>query len=217
VISQSSLHDELLGRLKKMIIAGEFMPGDKIPERQLCEQFGVSRTPLREALKVLAAEGLLQLAPNRGAVVAALNEDEIEECVPISEAIEDLAGQLACEHITDAEIAELKSLLGRMGAEHAKGNRSGFISATRQIHEKIVEATRNPLLGTIYDTVYFRLGWNRMMSELPADEAARILEDHRQIVAALSARERERVSESLRLYLTHMIGARRPDDRQARH
>lgn len=217
MITQSSLHDELLGRLKKMIIAGEFMPGDKIPERQLCEQFGVSRTPLREALKVLAAEGLLQLAPNRGAVVAALNEEEFEECVPISEAIEDLAGQLACKHVTDAEVAEIAGLHGRMAAEHARRNRAGFVSATRLMHEKIVAATRNPLLGTIYDTVYFRLGWNRVMSELSEAEAARVLEDHRQIVDALSARDSGRLSELLRLYLAHIIEARRTEGRQARH
>lgn len=209
MITQSSLHDELLGRLKKMIIAGDFMPGDKIPERLLCEQFGVSRTPLREALKVLAAEGLLQLAPNRGAVVAALNEDEIEECVPISEAIEELTAQLACEHITDAEIAEIRAIQGRMAAEHARQNRAGFVSATRQIHDCIVAATRNPLLATIYDTVYFRLGWNRLMLELSEGEAARVLEDHRQIVEALGNRQCGTVSELLRLYLAHIMGARR--------
>lgn len=209
MITQSSLHDELLGRLKKMIIAGEFMPGDKIPERLLCEQFGVSRTPLREALKVLAAEGLLQLAPNRGAVVAALNEDEIEECVPISEAIEELTGQLACQNITDAEIAEIRALLGRMATEHQRGNRVAFVAATRQVHECIVAATRNPLLGTIYDTVYFRLGWNRMMLELSESEAARVLEDHRQIVEALASRQCGRLSELLQLYLAHIIGASR--------
>lgn len=91
------------------------------------------------------------------------------------------------------------------------------MSATRQIHERIVAATRNPLLATIYDTVYFRLGWNRMMAQLPEPEAANVLEDHRKIVGALAARNCEQLSELLRLYLAHIIEARRIDDRQARH
>jgi DNA-binding GntR family transcriptional regulator len=217
MITQQSLHDELLERLKKMIIAGEFLPGDKIPERQLCEQFGVSRTPLREALKVLAAEGLVQLAPNRGAVVATLNAEEIEECVPISEAIEDLSGQLACAHITDAEIAEINGLYARMVAEHGKGNRAGCVAANRLIHERIVSAARNPLLATIYDTVFFRLGWSRVMSQLSEGAIAKVVEDHRDIVQALSARDGKRLSELLRRYLAHIFEARRGENRQARH
>jgi DNA-binding GntR family transcriptional regulator len=150
-------------------------------------------------------------------VVAALNEEEIEECVPISEAIEELTGQLACEHISEAEIAEIKALHRRMAAEHGKRHRAGFISATRQIHEKIVAATRNALLGTIYDTVYFRLGWNGLMKELSESEATQVLEDHRQIVEALEARQGGKVSDALRAYLAHIIEARRLEGRQARH
>ena len=116
-ISQHSLHDELLNRLRRMIIDGQFMPGDKVPERQLCDQFGVSRTPLREALKVLAAEGLVQLAPNRGAMIATLSADELEECLAISTALEALSGELACENVTDAEMEKIRTLHAEMIAD----------------------------------------------------------------------------------------------------
>jgi DNA-binding GntR family transcriptional regulator len=207
-IAQHSLHDELLDRLKGMIVGGDLSPGDKIPERQLCEQFGVSRTPLREALKVLAAEGLVQLAPNRGAVVATLDPAEVEECIPISAAIEGLAGELACKAITDEEIAEIKALNASMAERYAQGNRNGFITANRQFHEKIVAATRNPLLASIYDTVFFRIGWSTLLSQLPDASIARILAEHDEMMSALEDRDGKRLSglmssQMQRLFETH--------------
>ncbi len=205
-ISQSSLHDELLDRLRQMIIGGQFEPGDKIPERALCEQFGVSRTPLREALKVLAAEGLVRLAPNRGAVIAELSQEEFDECLPISAAIEDLSGKLACENITEAEMEEIKDLHKAMVAEHARGNLDGFVAATRQIHEKIVAASRNPLLTSIEDTLLFRLGWTQTISRLPQGAVAQLLADHELMLSALEARDGQRLSEHMRRYLSNIVG-----------
>ncbi len=206
-ISQHSLHDELLDRLRKMIIGRKFLPGDKIPERQLCEQFGVSRTPLREALKVLAAEGLVQLAPNRGAVVVSLSPDDIEECIPISAAIEALSVELACEHITDAEIEEIKSLHARMIAAYRAGDMGGFLEANREIHEKIVAATRNPLLAAIYDTLFFRIDWPTLLSQLSDEAMSQVIADHEAIVLALEARQSQDLSELLKSHWEQMFEA----------
>jgi DNA-binding GntR family transcriptional regulator len=216
-ISQHSLHDELLERLRKMIIGGNFLPGDKIPERQLCEQFGISRTPLREALKVLAAEGLVQLAPNRGAVVAALSSEEIDECEPISEAIEGLSGELACEKITDEEIREIKDLHERMSSEYRDGNLNAFLALNRQIHERIVAAARNDLLATIYDTVFFRIGWMRLLAQLSDEAHARIVSFHEEMMLALEARQGQRLSELLSTYLSYVFEAHRGDRARLRH
>ncbi len=213
-ISQHSLHDELLMRLKKMIISGQFLPGDKIPERLLCEQFGVSRTPLREALKVLAAEGLVELAPNRGAVVASLGPEEVEECLPISATIEALSGELACENITDAEIQDIKALNTRMVAEYQVGDVRAFLATNHEIHEKIVAATKNPLLADIYDTVFFRIGWARLMAELSPAKMAEMIADHMEIVKALEARQGQRLSELLRSSMEHVLEAERRQTRQ---
>lgn len=216
-ISQHSLHDELLERLRKMIIGGNFLPGDKIPERQLCEQFGISRTPLREALKVLAAEGLVQLAPNRGAVVAALSCEEINECVPISEAIEGLSGELACEKITDEEIREIKDLHERMTSEYRAGNLNAFLALNRQIHERIVAAARNDLLATIYDTVFFRIGWGRLLAQLSDEALARVVSIHEEMMLALESRQGQRLSELLSTYLDYVFEAHRSGRTLLRH
>lgn len=200
-ISQNSLHDELLSRLRKMITGGHLRPGEKIPERQLCDQFGVSRTPLREALKVLAAEGLIELAPNRGAMIAAIQSSEWEEWVPISEAIEALSGELACQHITDTEIDEIKRLHAGMIADYEAGNLKGYLDKNRQIHQRIVSGAHNPLLETIYDTLFFRIGRSQLKPNLPREAVARDLACHKEILEALEKREGAKLAELLKRHL----------------
>src|SRR6201999_956311 len=99
-----SLHDEILNRLLDHIFEGNIPDGSRIPGRHSCEMLGISRTPLREALKVLAAEGLTELLPNRGARVRQLSERDLAELFEVMGGLEALAGRLACENISDAEI-----------------------------------------------------------------------------------------------------------------
>src|SRR5258708_27443530 len=97
-------------RLRDYIVEGNIPDGGRVPERELCAMFGISPTPLREALKVLAAEGLVDLLPNRGARVRQLSERELGELFDVMGGLEGLAGRLACENITDEEIAEVERL-----------------------------------------------------------------------------------------------------------
>ena len=92
--------------MRKMVVLGELEPGAKIPEKELCVRFGISRTPLREALKVLATKGLIELLPQRGARVATITDEELSELFPTIAALEALAGGLACIHATKAELAD---------------------------------------------------------------------------------------------------------------
>src|ERR1700684_3954266 len=108
--SPKSLHDEVLARLRDYIVEGNLEDGARIPERELSLRFGISRTPLREALKVLASEGLIELLPNRGARVRQWSEHDLGELFDVMGGLEGLAGRLACENITDAEITEIERL-----------------------------------------------------------------------------------------------------------
>ena len=202
-IAQQSLHDELLNRLRKMIIDGQFVPGDKIPERQLCDQFGVSRTPLREALKVLAAEGLVQLAPNRGAMVAALTPEEWEECLPMVATVESLAGELACASITDEEILAIKGLHAGMLAAYAAGNLDALLAMNREFHRGIVAAARNQLLAAIHDNLFFRVGRHRLAPHRSKEKTAKALADHEDIIEALEARQSQRLAGLLQRHIEH--------------
>jgi DNA-binding GntR family transcriptional regulator len=208
-ITKQSLHDELLNRLRKMIIEGQFVPGDKIPERRLCDQFGVSRTPLREALKVLAAEGLVQLAPNRGAIVASLTPEELEECLPMAAAIESLVGELACENITDEEIAMIKAYNTGMLAAHEAGNLDASLAMNSQMHRSIVAAARNSLLTAIYDTLFFRVGQTRLAPYLSDETMAKALAEHDDIIEALEARQPQRLAGLLQRHMEHLFATYR--------
>ena len=143
---QSSLHDEILTRLRDHIVEGNIPDGGRVPERQLCEMLGISRTPLREALKVLASEGLVELLPNRGARVRQLSEHDLAELFDVMGGLEGLAGRLACENITDAEIAEIERLHYEMYGFYLHRDMHGYFRVNQLIHQKIVEASRNAAL-----------------------------------------------------------------------
>lgn len=145
-----SLHDEILTRLRDHIVEGNIPDGGRIPERQLCEMLGISRTPLREALKVLAAEGLIELLPNRGARVRQLSERDLGELFDIMGGLEALAGRLACENINDAEIAEIERLHYEMYGFYLHRDMHGYFRVNQLIHQKIVEASRNALLQSTF-------------------------------------------------------------------
>src|SRR5882757_2009406 len=109
-----SLHDETLTRLRDHIVEGNIPDGGRVPERELCGMLGISRTPLREALKVLASEGLVELLPNRGARVRQLSERDLAELFDVMGGLEGLAGRLACPRISDEQLAEIASLQAKM-------------------------------------------------------------------------------------------------------
>jgi DNA-binding GntR family transcriptional regulator len=118
---------------------------------------GISRTPLREALKVLAAEGLVELLPNRGARVRTLSEQDLDELFDVMGGLEGLAGRLACERITDAEIAEIERLHYEMYGFYLHRDMHGYFHVNQLIHERIVEASRNETLKSTYATFAGRI------------------------------------------------------------
>lgn len=112
-----------------MIIEGDLVPGQKVPERELCEQLGVSRTPLREALKVLSQEGLIELLPSRGCKVVELSERTLAELLDVMAALEGQSGEAACARMTDAGIAEVRAIHDRMLACFDADDRPGYFRA----------------------------------------------------------------------------------------
>src|ERR1039457_6401638 len=112
---------EVVERLRDMIIQGELAPGVKLNERVLCERLRTSRTPVREAIKYLASEGLVELLPNRGAIVTRITVTTVREMFVLLGALEPLAGELACVNASDADIAEIRALHYQMLVHHARG------------------------------------------------------------------------------------------------
>jgi DNA-binding GntR family transcriptional regulator len=200
-IARPSLHDELVGRLRDLIVVGELAPGEKVPERALCDRFGVSRTPLREALKVLASEGLLELSPNRGATVARLTAADLDEMFPVMGALEALAGELACARITVEELAEVRALHYQMVLHHTRGELPQYFRLNQRIHELIMEAARNATLIRMYRSLAGRIRRARYVANMSAARWQQAVDEHEAILNALGARDGARLAELLRGHL----------------
>jgi DNA-binding GntR family transcriptional regulator len=194
-----SLHDEILTRLRDHIVEGNIADGGRVPERQLCEMLGISRTPLREALKVLASEGLVELLPNRGARVRPLSERDLDELFDVMGGLEGLAGRLACEHITDAEIAEIERLHYEMYGFYLHRDMHGYFRINQLIHQKIVEASGNGTLQSAYANFAGRIRRIRYAANFARkrDRWGEAMREHEAILEALRRRAGPELSDIL--------------------
>jgi len=200
-IPRRSLHDELVDRVRRLITAGDLVPGDKVPERELCARFGVSRTPLREALKVLASEGLVTLMPNRGATVAKLTLADLEEAFPVMGVLEALSGELACRNITDREIQEIGRLHAKMVRHYEREELGPYFELNQEIHERIMDAAGNALLSQTHRGLAGRIRRARYMANMSRERWTKAVEEHEVILEALQARNGERLGRLLKQHL----------------
>lgn len=199
--SKRLLHEDATTRLRDMIVQGELAPGTKLNERVLCERLGVSRTPLREAIKTLASEGLVALQPNRGATVTLLTLETVREIFQVIGALEALAGDLACRHITDAQLAEIRALHFEMLASHARGDLAQYFRANQAIHAAIVAASGNATLAATYRNLNANVRRARYMANLSRERWDKAVAEHDEMLAALAARDGVRLQRLLAEHL----------------
>lgn len=195
------------GQLRERIIQGEFPPGARLNERALCDLLGVSRTPLREAFRVLAAEGLVQIEPNRGAQVVALSEANIREAFEVIGGLEAMSCRLACERATDTEIAEIRALTYEMMASHARHDLPTYFRTNREIHERISLAAHNSLLKQLYDTQNARIQNLRFVSNENRQKWDLAMREHIEMAEALEARDADRLAGIMRQHLQRKCDA----------
>lgn len=200
-ITRRHLHDELLERLRDLIISCELPPESKVPEKELCERFAVSRTPLREALKVLAYEGLVVLQPNRGATVSALTISDLEDVFPIYSRLEALAGELACKRASDSDVAEIRALHEEMLEHYRQRSRKRHFELNEALHERIHLAARNQPLIHMLRSICSRIRRARVYANITEERWADAIREHEDIIVALEARQCAKLSESLRLHM----------------
>jgi DNA-binding GntR family transcriptional regulator len=207
LISRFSLHDETVARLRVLITEGELAPGSRIAERQLCLRFGISRTPLREALKVLASEGLVELLPHRGARVTRISGPALRDAFEVVAALEALAGELAAARIDDAELVEIETLNDRMRTHFDRGELAQYFACNQRIHEAINRAARNPQLTEMYALVSNRVRRARYFANHSPDRWAEAMREHDAILAALKRRDGPACAALLRAHLEHKLYA----------
>lgn len=196
-ITRTSLHHELVGRLQTLIINADLEPGSKVPEKLLCDQFGVSRTPLREALKVLASDGLVRLEPNRGAWVTRVTIEEVEEVFPVLGALEALSGELACQNITDAEIDTVKVLHAQMMQSYEDSDLDAYFSINQKIHRAILLAARNGTLTSSCQALSLRMQRARYLANMTQGRWQEAVQEHERILEFLVARDGPNLARTL--------------------
>ncbi len=200
-MERQRLHDVVVEHLQNLIIEGVLAPGTKLNEREVCERLGISRTPLREAMKVLASEGLIEIAPNRGAFVSKMSDTEIWEAFEVMSGLEALSGELAAERISPAEIAEIKVLHEAMIVCRAQNDLPGYYSRNQTIHNHINAAARNTMLRQIYLSLNRRLLALRFKSNFKEEKWDRAIVEHEDMIKALETRDGKRLAGILRQHL----------------
>ena len=198
---------EISQRLRQMIMEGELKSGEKVPERALTQRFGVSRTPVREAVKILAHEGFVELVQNRGAIVARQTATELGELFPVIAALEGAAGELACVQASPDEIARLGRLCTALRAAYDGADRPTYFEINQKIHAGILKAAANPTLSRQHETLAQRVFRARYQANLSPERWLTATQEHEAIQSALEARNGKRLGELMREHLMHKLDA----------
>jgi DNA-binding GntR family transcriptional regulator len=199
--------ETVYSQLRDLLLAGAFAPGDRLTELALAERLGTSRTPIREALRRLEADGLLAGA-HRGVVVRELEKSEIEHAFEVRATLEAMTAESAARRVRAGQVAaaELDGLRRRASVTAratSKGDLATAISANRDFHRAIAELAGNPLAVDILDRLWDRLTVSARISIRPARRRREVTEEHDRLVAAIAA---GRVAEAGRLARAH-VGA----------
>jgi DNA-binding GntR family transcriptional regulator len=195
LVPRRSLHSDVLAALRDMIIEGELPAGERINETALYPQLGVSRTPLREALKALASEGLVELVPNRGAVVRRFTLNDVTQMLEAVKVIEMFAARAACERAGADEISALQSLHSRMRACYNEGDRLEYFKLNQEIHSGLVHAAHNEPLAAMHTGLQARLKRIRYIGNEAPQKWSGAMGEHEEMMVALTARDRDSLAE----------------------
>jgi DNA-binding GntR family transcriptional regulator len=196
-LERMSLHDQLVAKVREMIVDGELQAGAPLPEKMLCETFGVSRTPLREAFKILASEGLIELRSHRTPVVTPVNRDEIANIFAIMVALDGVAGAQAATLATDADIARLDAMHAQLVTLHRDAARAAYFRMNQDIHIEITKLAGNPVLLNIWTTLNANIYRARATANYDAKRWTESVREHEDFMALLRARDAQGFASSL--------------------
>jgi len=186
-IAPTALYQEVAERLRQRIFAHEMTPGTWIDEQKLAEQYGISRTPLREALKVLASEGLVQLKPRRGCYVTEISRQDLDDIFPLMALLEGRCAADAVSRARPAEIRELKSIHETLESAARDGRIDAFFEANQAFHKRIQELANNRWLLSVIQDLRKVLKLSRLHSLSLEGRLQQSLDEHRAIMAAFEA------------------------------
>lgn len=204
-LSQPALYEQVAERLRSRIYAHELVPGTWVDEQKLAEEYGISRTPMREALKVLASEGLVQLKPRRGCYVTELSEDDLDEIFPVMALLEGRVAFEATSKATNKDITTLEGIHNQLEKSAKQSNIDGFFEANQDFHHALQQLAGNRWLQKAIDDLRIVVRLTRRDSLRLEGRVAQSLEEHRAILAAIQKRD---ATEAGRLMHDHLLSGR---------
>ena len=189
VIVRAPLHVQVAERLRLLIDSGELAPGTRLNENELCQNMGVSRTPLREAIRSLATEGLVELQPNRGAIVSVVSQDDVTEILPIMASLEGLGGRLAAAHMQTDQIKEIRQIHNQMVTHYQNNEVNEYFETNQLIHELITEGSGNQTLVDTINSLSAKVQRARFPAQMTRESWAKAVSEHEEMINALEARD----------------------------
>lgn len=195
------LRDVVFNTLRKAILTGSLKPGERLMEVHLANKLGVSRTPIREAMRKLELEGLVVMIPRRGAEVAQITEKSLNDVLEVRKALDALSVELACERITEEEIAELETACEEF-EQATKGKDASVIAkADVRLHDIIVQATGNQRLLQLVNNLSEQMYRYRFVYIKDESQHEKLIEEHKEIYESILIRDKERASAAARLHI----------------
>ena len=202
-IPRRSLHDEVVTRVRDMIIEGVLVPGSRVNETHIGQTLGVSRTPLREALKFLASEGLIELVTARGAIVKKFSAKDVRDMLDVLAVLEAFAARLACREATDAAIAGVRAIHDRMVDRYAVRDRLEYFKLNQQIHTAFLRLSGNAALESAHTSIQSRLKRIRYIGNQEPQKWAAAMAEHEDMITFLEARDGERLAQVVTQHMEH--------------
>lgn len=196
--------DKAYAALREKIFSGELVAGDRLKERELCEELEVSRTPVREALRRLQADGLVLIEPRRGGIVAGVSVDEVNEIYSLGILLESYAARLAADCVTPEALAALDEILEQMAIalrDDSPESRQVYLELDSDLHRHIIEITGNRRLGSLLSQIVGIPVLVQAFNRYSHQELKKSLEQHRNIVAALHAADPEWAEAAMRSHI----------------
>lgn len=202
-IERRTLHDEVVERMRDLIIEGHLKAEERINETELCRSLGVSRTPVREAIKTLASEGLIELVRNKGAIVKRLGVGEIEDMLEAVRVIERYAAEVGVERASRSEIDAIVAMHKRMQAYYKSKDRLPYYKLNQSIHAAIVALTQNNTLIASHEALQMRLRRMRYVGNELAASWSGAMREHEAMIKALKKRDAAGLKDAISIHLDH--------------
>lgn len=201
VIEKKTLHEEIANNLRELIMSGALQEGDKIKEDALCNSMGISKTPLREALRVLSVEGLIKLVPNRGSFVSTPTFEEIREMFDVMSVLEGICARAAAEKMSAKDLTTLEKLHNKLEKNFKRKAQREYIRINNQYHAFVQELAGNRTLNQIVNGLRQKILLYRYQSLNLPERFEQSIQEHRELIEAFRKKDSKKAETLMRRHL----------------